>query len=89
MRKLLFVAVAALAAMSPTRTPATYYTTPIKEGEYETIQELRESSLRYDRPADQRQHDVRVTVAIGVVVIVAGFAFRHWRRHAADDGRHQ
>jgi hypothetical protein len=61
------------------------------QSDKQTIQELRDIRRQLERPADQRQHDVRVAVAAGVGAIAVISALRYWRRrrHAAVEGRSQ
>jgi hypothetical protein len=60
---------------------------PLMEPEQQTIQELREIRRQLERPADQRQHDVRVVVAAGIGAVAVILALRYWRRRRHADGR--
>jgi hypothetical protein len=61
------------------------------ESDNQTIQELRDIRRQFERPADQRQRDVRVAVTAGVGAIAVILALRYWRRrrHAAVEGHSQ
>ena len=60
---------------------ATIYTDgPLMQPDNVSIQEFREMQRQLDRPADQRQHEVRLDMMIGLGAVAAGFAFGHFRR---------
>ena len=62
-------------------TFAQFYTDgPLLEPEQQTIQELRAIRRQHDRPADQRQRDVRIAAAAGTGALAAILAFVYWRR---------
>jgi hypothetical protein len=53
---------------------------PLMEPEQQTIQELREIRRQLERPADQRQHEVRIAAAAGAGAVAAIVAIVYWRR---------
>jgi hypothetical protein len=53
---------------------------PLMEPERQTIDELRAVRRQYDRPADQRQHEVRIAAAAGAGAVAAIVAIVYWRR---------
>jgi hypothetical protein len=53
---------------------------PLMEPEHQTLKDLREINRQAQQLQDQRQHEVRIAVAIGGGLIAAGFVFYRFRR---------